>query len=236
MIRPSKTFLFSYLKKELAKINFGIGLDAASAGFKNRWMFKTEKYFGLDKDFDSLKDGIKKYDNDSTYGIFADLTRLDNLPGNSVDVVVSTNTLNHLNKEEMLCAIKHLCRLAAPGGYFFCELEKGGDFAAALGILESNFKKIKIIYYKNILSNLYENFFEKDGYLGEHRIAGSRPFLAISWLISRFEYLTCYFAGLNKYVFIICCGKRGDKKNNFDLSKVKIIDKKIYSLLPVNKL
>jgi len=50
MVRPSKSFLFDVLEKELKTITCGIGLDAASAHFKNRRMFKTDQYYGLDID------------------------------------------------------------------------------------------------------------------------------------------------------------------------------------------
>ena len=61
MVRPSKSFLFDRLEKELGKTKTGVGLDAGSATFKNRPMFKTGTYIGLDIDKQRVETGLKRY-------------------------------------------------------------------------------------------------------------------------------------------------------------------------------
>src|SRR3989338_6326754 len=91
MVRPSKSFLFDMLERQLRNTAGDIGVDAGAADLKNRKMFKTQKYFGLDIDLDGLRKGVQKHSDGATFGILADLTKLDALPDNSVDVVVTTN-------------------------------------------------------------------------------------------------------------------------------------------------
>jgi hypothetical protein len=232
MIRPAKTFLFGYLKKELAKINFSIGLDAASAGFKNRWMFKTKKYYGLDIDLSALKKGLEKYASSNVFGILCDLREMDLLPEDSVDVLLSSNTIAHLSPEEKIKTVQRFCNLTTASGYLFCQMLINKEANQIFYIFENNFNNVKKIYYGNPLSRAYESIFEKDGYLGSHPIAGTRPFLLLSWLISRLEYLTCRFEKINKQMLVICSDKK-DKKNvnRFDLSKMPLIQDRLYNAL-----
>ena len=232
MVRPSKSFLFDFLEGKLKKFNQGIGLDAASADFKNRKFFKTEKYFGLDIDLEALKSGIAKYNDDKTFGLYADLTRFEGLPENSVDVLVSTNTLYSLPVESRIKVIDNLSHLTTPDGYLFCHLCLDHDFQKCLDVIKQNFNKVEIIYFRNIFSRAYEKIFEKDGYLGSHPIAGRKLFRLLAWLISRLEYLTKKFIWLNSEVVIIGHKKPApNQKNIFDLSEASIISPKLHDLM-----
>jgi len=232
MARPSKCFLFDVLEKKLSKITAGIGLDAASAGFKNRRMFKTEKYYGLDIDLTALEKGLQKYSSSNTFGVSCDLERLDLLPENSVDILVSTNTLYCLTLDKRVKAIQHICRLASPSGYLFCQLSVDEELGEALKIFEENFKDIKKIYYGNYVGRAYESFFKRRGAPGLHPLASARPFRLLAWLISRFEYLTCRFRKINKHVLVICSGKKDQgNANKFDLSNLPLIQDRLYNAL-----
>ena len=61
--RPSKSFLYDLLESKLRTIRGQVGLDAASAHFKNRTFFKTRQYYGLDIDLAGLRKGIQKYND-----------------------------------------------------------------------------------------------------------------------------------------------------------------------------
>jgi hypothetical protein len=233
-LRPSKGFLFDQLEKRLFDIRGEIGLDAASASFKNRRMFKTKYYYGLDVDRNALTKGILKQGDDKTFGVLADLARLDGLPGDSVDAVVSTNTLYCLKKEDRIAAIKHLCRLTAPEGYFFCEIpvNENYDYENVLAVLRNNFESIKIIYYRNFISRFYESIFESNGWLGDHPVAGLKGFRLFAWLIGRLEYITSALRSPKKHAFIICKNKKGsNQKKRFDLSGFPMPEKSIYNIL-----
>lgn len=230
-VRPSKSFLFDLLEKKLKKINHGIGLDAGSASMKNRRMFKTNVYYGLDINLPALQSGLKNK-TENTFGILGDLTDLGLLPDNSFDVIVSTNTLYALPPEKRGAAIKRLCALTAPDGKLFCELNVDKDLSKSINIVKENFKTVKIIYYGNVISRAYEFVFEKNGYLGTHAVAGTRPFRLFAWLISRLEYLTCIFVLLNSHAFIAGDNKIfTGKKNIFNAADLSLCDKSIYTVL-----
>lgn len=232
MVRPSKSFLFDYLESKLKKFRSGVGIDAGSANFKNRRFFKTDKYFGLDIDEQALKNGLEKYPNDNTNAILADLAHLEKLPSNSVDLIVSSNTLYALSVDLRLKAIENLALILAPNGQLFCELVLDKDFPKALKIIKSRFNHVKVVYYKNIFSRAYEGIFEKDGYLGSHPIAGLKPFRLLAWIVSRLEYLTLKFSFLNKHVIIIAHDKKEKvQKNQFDLSHTNLKTDRLFNIL-----
>lgn len=230
-VRPSKSFLFDLLEKKLKKIDHGIGLDAGSASMKNRRMFRTGIYYGLDINLSALQSGLK-HNTENTFGILGDLNDLELLPDNSFDVIVSTNTLYALPPEKRGAAIKRLCALTAPSGKFFCELNIDKDLNKSINIVKANFKTVKVIYYSNAISRAYEFIFEKNGYLGTHPIAGARPFRLIAWLISRLEYFTCIATFLNNHAFIAGDNKIfTGKKNIFNAADLSLCDKNIYTVL-----
>src|SRR3989338_6413178 len=111
--RPSKNFFFRRLARELMQERGDIGIDAASASMKNRFMFKTKRYIGIDRDEQALKAGLQKH-GENTLGIVADLTRLSPLSSGSVSLIVSTNTLDHLAPADADAAIRFFFRILAP--------------------------------------------------------------------------------------------------------------------------
>lgn len=231
-VRPSKTFQFELLEKELQDIPGEIGIDAGSNNFKNRRMFRTKKYFGLDMDLSAIKKGIEKNKDKNTFGILADITKMEVLPSNSCDVIVSTNTLYVLSPEQRRGAITGLSRLTKSTGKLIIELPMDETFNRLLGEAKNNFEETKIYYFKNPISRAYEKLFEVNGYLGSHPIAGSYPFLAISWMISRIEYLTCGIARINRHALIICTNKKTTEPfAPFDVSGLKLIGERIFMLL-----
>jgi len=232
-LRPSKTFQFDILENELSKLTGETGIDAASETMKNRKFFKTKSYYGLDIKLELLKNGLKKNDFNNTYGIWADMTKIDSLPSNSIDVIVSTNTLYILSKENQIVALKSLCRIAAPKGHLIldCPTKDKELLREMRENIKTYFKKIKIVYTGNFISRAYEKIFEKEGWLGSHPIASTKPFLLISWLISRLEYLTCHTSFVNSSALIICTDKKTDSpKNKFDTSQLKIIDTNLFNM------
>jgi len=219
------------LEKNLNKVRYGVGLDAASASFKNRRMFMTDRYYGLDINLSALKEGIKNYKANNTFGILADMEKLDKLMDCSIDLLVSSNTLYHFPLEKRLKAINHLCRITAPKGLFLCDLLYDKEFQEAYNIIKSYFKNIKIVYYRNALSNFYEQIFIKNGDFIIKSIFGSRVVRLIAWLISRLEYLTCYKCFANKQALLICNNKNSIIKNKFDLNHLPVFEDGIYNLI-----
>lgn len=229
-IRPSKCFQYEFLDRKLSTATSGAGLDAASANFKNRPMFRTERYYGLDLDKNLLVAGLAKYPDQKTFGIHCDLSRLEHLPNGSASAVASTNTLYCLSSEDLVLAISHLCRITAPDGLLICELPRA-NLADNLHNFKTSFRKVEITYFKNVFSRAYEKIFERNGYLGSHPIAGSKPFRLLAWLISRIEFLTCKIPWLNKHILIVCTDKIDRTVNPFDLSNIPQSADRLYDLM-----
>lgn len=232
MVRPSKSFLFDFLENNLKHIHGSAGLDAGSSNFKNLRMFKTKKYYGLDINLDSLRNGLAKYKTENCFAILADLTHLAQLPTNSLELVVSTNTLYSLDIDKRLMAIKNLSALVSPQGKFILEFSLDKSFNQIKDLLTADFKHLQIIYYKNIFSLAYEKIFERHGYLGSHPIAGLRPFRLFAWLLSRLEFLTSFTPRGNQHVIFICSHKENPvAKNEFNLSGLPQLESRIYKLI-----
>jgi len=166
----------------------------------------------------------------NTFALYADLTKLSSLPENSFDAVVSTNTLDHLTTEDKFEAVENLSRITY--GKLLLELKFDQSFIPIIGLLKKYFNIVNTLYYKNFFSRAYEKIFEKDGFLGNHPIAGLKFFRLLSWLISRLEYLTCRQSSGNHAVFIVCQEKKDVlAKKSLDLSGLSLIQDKIYQLL-----
>jgi SAM-dependent methyltransferase len=212
-----------------------VGVDGGAAKFKNRHMFHTSQYYGIDIDLSRLRDGFAHTMPPNTYGIHADLAHLDPIPTHSADVVVSTNTLYALMPQDRKSAIDHLSRITKSGGVLVIQLSLDAQFEEIMSDLYVCFEKVEPIYYQNPISRMYETLFEQKGFLGAHPVAGSKPFLALAWLFSRFEYLTCRMRFLNKHVLIRASQQREKSPSqSFDLGDFPLIDGKIYEFL-VNK-
>ena len=207
-IRPSKMFLYEVLARELGKARSGYGLDAAAADMKNRWMFKTDAYVGLDIDAARLEAGLRRAGpGPAAWALEADMTGRVPLPDGFFQAVVSSNTLYCLSEPARLAAIAELARLTAPGGVLLCETPIDDDAAR---LLAEAFRDVHAVYFKNPFSRFYERLFEDDrGWLGSHPIAGARPFRLLAWLISRLEYLTAGSRSMNAHVLYVCRGKKG---------------------------
>lgn len=232
LIRPSKIYLFERLKKKLANLSGAVGLDAGSADFKNRRMFQTEYYYGLDMNLEYLKQGLAKYQNGRTFGIHGDIAKPDMLPGNSVQVVVCTNTIHQLALPDRRLAISHLCRFTAPTGHLFCELRLDEGFKELLQIVKSDFQNVRITYYCNPMSRFYEWIFARERFI--YPLAKTKAMRFAAFLVSRFEYLTSDWRAGNRHALIIATEKiASDGAQKFDLSKVPFRDR-IYHLAPFN--
>lgn len=231
--RPSKNFFYAVLERNIIRTKAPLVLDAASAIMKNRAMFKNTRYYGLDIDLEALRLGLKNSPPD-TYGIWADMSTLETLPSNSVDLIVSTNTLYKLTSLDQDKAVDHLCRITKPNGDFFLDITLSDRVPVVADLLKRRFKKVTVVYCKNPINQLYEKAFEnKNKDLGYHPIASLRPFRLFAWLLGQLEYLTCRFPRLNKQVLFLCFGKISNEPTNvFDVSHLPIIEDKLYNGFP----
>ncbi|KKW23531.1 MAG: hypothetical protein UY65_C0001G0023 [Parcubacteria group bacterium GW2011_GWA2_51_12] len=234
MVRPSKSFLYDRLESELKTLRGKVGIDAASADFKNRRMFKTDYYFGIDLDLSALGKGILKYNDERAVGIHADITNLRLMPTGCADAVVSTNTIYSIPADLQAKALGELCRITSPGGRLIIETSLDSNFPELLGVIKKYFLNVRVKYYRNPISRFYEWLFEKHGYLGNHPIAGRRPFRLFAWLVSRLEYLTFGVKAGNRHAFITAHSKIDNEKNALDFSVLPRSNHRIIDLTNSN--
>jgi len=153
-LRPSKITLFEQLESDLAGMDGEVGVDAASAAFKSYPYFRTRSYYGVDIDKSALQQGL--HDHPEGIALLADVTDLD-LPSGSVDVCVSTNTLNWFGHDKRLQALAELTRIVAPHGWLVLELDCDRLLPEALVLLRARFEVVEVCYYGNRLCQAYES-------------------------------------------------------------------------------
>lgn len=230
LTRPSKSFLFDYLDDLLKEECGDIGVDAAAERLRNRHMFRTKHYIGIDRDQHALERGLKSTLGDDVYALLGDLTDLTKIPEGSADVVLSSNTLYQIRPSLRGRAVKELARITAPQGVCIVELTKDEDFPAMLALLTERFKDVQIIYFKNPLSRAYERL-AYDKKSKERLLFVTKPFRLLAWLISRCEYLTMKSPALNTHVVVIARGKMGGAKTILNVTSFEKRGERLYSIL-----
>jgi|SRR3989344_917176 len=231
LTRPSKSFLFDYLKNLLANEKGDVGIDAAAERIRNRHMFKTKSYYGIDQNKEALMRGLKSNPGDSVYAIEADMTNLEKIPEGSADVVLSSNTLYQIPVPLREKAVQELCRITTPHGVCILEFTKDQDFPEMLSIVRAHFSDIKLVYFKNPVSRMYEKYAYSNP-PHERKLFATLPLRCVAWLISRLEYLTKSKDILNTHVLVIARAKIGNsKKNTFTLAPFRKLGERIYSAL-----
>jgi len=203
-MRPSKAALWTQFHRDMLEVSGKpFGLDAGAADLKCYPLFSTETYWGIDIGRESLERGLGRYPD--AKAILADLSTVP-VPANSVDVCVSTNTLFQLDVEPRLSAIRTLCQAVKPDGIMMIELNNDEAIEQTLKLLQDNFSQLDISYFGNKLSRLYEKILQRsDGKMPGY--AGSRPFLAISWILSRLEIAGRKTSTVRNQIYIKAQGK-----------------------------
>lgn len=203
-IRPAKTALFRYLRKTLKSVNGDVCVDAACGNMKNRDLFRTERYFGLDIREDVIRAGLEKYE--TGYGIIGDIGDI-NVPDGSVDYLVSTNTLFWFDKEKLVGIVGRMSEWVNQKGTMFIEVRNDEMLDEVLNSLSCKFKDVRVLYYRNILSQLFDRVVERKGSFSRLKCSKSKVCLIFSLLISFLEPLTNRFRKLNACAIIKCRGK-----------------------------
>jgi len=230
--RPSKCFVYNRLDNLLRNRYDEVGVDAASANFKNCSKFKTTKYYGVDIDLSAVRQGVET-GGENVFGIWADLSELDKLPSSSVGVVVSTFSLYHLVWSKRQLALVNLCRLVRSDGLLVVELLTDENLDDSIKIIEEQFNFIEIVYFKNYLSQWYERLIQNNiSVTGDlYYFANTLPFRFLAWFLGFFEFFTYQKKGSNKHALIIAENKKNKINNNFDLSQFPMIGKNIFNLM-----
>ncbi len=226
-ISPSKKYLFRVLKNFLLiHKNKPIGIDLASENFKNSIYFKTKKYIGVDLNKKEILFGLKYFKDKKRYGIHWDFTKKNILGENFADVVVSTNTLSHIKSpKKKIDALNNFIQFTSSDGVIFLQTEIEKKVTnEIIKKINSNFKKVKIKYYNNLLTKIYLSLFL--GKLTNNKVAIFFNKIKLNYFLSLIENITCYFKILNTKMIIIAA-----EKKNFGKKKIKFKFKRINKFL-----
>lgn len=215
-VRPSKTFLFNWLRKHLATKKGGVGLDAASATLKNKKFFQTDVYIGFDYDKNFLKTGIKNFGGTEKlkeHGIvpvLGDLIKMEAFPSNSCDVVLSTNSLYHIkDRQKRLKATLELARVTKTSGICILDLQKDDLLNESIKALKEVFETVDVWYFRNKFSLFYERLFQDDnGDMTKSKLANTKLFRLFAWKLSLLEYLTRRWKWFNQECLVLCERKK----------------------------
>jgi SAM-dependent methyltransferase len=158
-LRPSKTALFQKLETDLNTVEQacpnGLGVDAASANFKNKKLFGSLKYVGVDIDEDALRRGRQQFPE--SYGLLIDLGQAE-LPIQLADVVVSTNTIEALPLGKARAHfLEQIIRTTKTGGTLLLSIHAKDLSESLYHLVQSSFQHIEISYYRGLLSRIYED-------------------------------------------------------------------------------
>jgi SAM-dependent methyltransferase len=199
-LRPTKTFLFIKVSENLKYIKKKVGIDFACGDGKNSIYFKTKKYIGIDKDKKILEVAKKRYPEHS----FKKENIVNfNCKKYSSDVVLSTNTFEHINPKLRKKAFRNLINIVKKNGVFIIDSNRDYLLNFKMKELHKNFAVIKLIFFRNYINFMIENFYLKNNFLYFFfRFSG------IITLLTYMEYLTSKIKFFNKSVLIIAKYKR----------------------------
>ena len=199
-LRPTKTFLFIKVSENLKYIKKKVGIDFACGDGKNSIYFKTKKYIGIDKDKKILEVAKKRYPEHS----FKKENIVNfNCKKYSSDVVLSTNTFEHINPKLRKKAFRNLINIVKKNGVFIIDSNRDYLLNFKMKELHKNFAVIKLIFFRNYINFMIENFYLKNNFLYFFfRFSG------IITLLTYLEYLTSKIKFFNKSVLIISKYKR----------------------------
>jgi len=192
--RPSKTFLYQHFAEDM-QLSCGKqwGADIACAKLKNRDFFQTQEYLGVDLRAEAFALVSRRHRQGNVHSLVCDLRELA-LKKQSLDFLVSTHTLSHLNPGERLPSLAS----------FVARLRRGGDLIFNIPftdqeledeidrVLTPSFASVKKVRYRNFISCWYEmRLADSEGRFTfeGHGFAGRKALAAGSLLISFLEYI-----------------------------------------------
>ena len=164
-MRPSKRFFYHLFGRDMRKSDIAdVGMDLSSADFKNYSFFQTREYVAVDIDSDRLARGMKRWEGHSggpkIRSICCDMREIESHADfASVDFLVSTHTLGHLNESDRLPMLKRMINLVRPGGTLLLQCNESGEINRqnVEDLLRESFARVVIREYRNRYSKKYED-------------------------------------------------------------------------------
>lgn len=201
---PSKIFLIRKIKAVYDCGRHQTIIDCASANFKHRYLFKNSDYLGIDIDESAILKGKKLWPESSrSNGLHYDLRGIRGI-NLKADLVVSTNTLDHLDRHANVLhlAIGKLTEMTDFNGDLIFNVR---NFPTEMQpFLESLFERVTYQGFMSPTSVRFENFWGP-------RVGGAwlPAQLLIAWPISWVASYLDRFTDRPLQTLIKCEGRRG---------------------------
>lgn len=247
--RPGKQFMFRCVRREISKLVSSnssskkspvapVAIDAACQwAWHKEMLFPTDiNYYGVDINYEHLIRAKEIKPNDNF--IHANLLDLESIFNQStVDLIVSTNTLEYLSFEQKVKALKVFSGLLCDNSTLIFNVPTKHDLSTLLGVVTKNFDEVETIYYKNKLTAFFETIMlDSRGYydinLKFHSKINRYLFASMARIFYYGEFLTNTFPNATVGVLVICRRSRlhtqkSPSKNTLKSHKIRVDKNKI---------
>ncbi len=202
--RPSKIVFYRLLCKALNNVRtFNSIMDCASAGAKNRKMFPGKEYYGVDINERLIEEAQKKYKDDHLANFYQDDMRdfKSSIKHMKFDLVVSTHTIAHIDKENKEKALSNLVNKVKTNGELI--LQCMYHDLGYCKFIENEFVNVKKYQYRGVISRLFEEIsvpiiFKK--HIGKiNFIESSFLYKFIRYILLRMAFVLSWMDGIGMY-------------------------------------
>ena len=176
-MRPSKRFFYDHFKNDIEDTKESIlAADIAAAFYKNYSYFKSKKYLAVDIDENKLKNKpVQTIDSPIILSESGDLYNFNLSYKGEIDFIVSTHTISHIVEEKRTEILISLLDHLNKNGNLIINIPFSKEYNKDYqNIMLDNFESVKIIYFRNFISNFYENFIssknEKNFYISRKNL------------------------------------------------------------------
>ncbi len=185
--RPSKTYFQSLLSEDIKRFSScDTAADIASNAHQNARYFNSQVYYGVDIDREALHTGVASHspetntdyvegpisstsidqqvsaDDPYYVSIEGDL-REQLFPASSLDLIVSSHTMHHIDPEYHYPIIELFCSYLRSNGNLLLQFSNKEWYTNRIrDKLEREFRRVETIEYKTIISDWYERMVDDE--------------------------------------------------------------------------
>lgn len=158
-LHPAKTFLHSRLIDDIRTYSddVGVAADISSSHFANAEYFRSDQYIGVDIDRGRLRKGKAEF-AESTYAAIQSDIRQPMFQAGSVEMVVSTHTLSHIDPDEHLWVVGLFVQYLAPGGCLLLQIAESSPTVEIEARLNESFETVERMNYYNGFTRLFRRW------------------------------------------------------------------------------
>lgn len=184
--------MYDYLEKIVSQKKYKHVLDVGSADFKLLPMFDCEKYTGLDKNIQSLRLGMEKFQVPETNFLEVDFELQKQIGINHIyDLIVCTYLFHWLSDFGKKQALDYMHAVSDSETEIFLQMSKRNYNKIIDSSIRANFRIMDIFEYRNFLSRFIEKLFF-DSKISKNRIVIVLCKIIFRPILIKFEILSKY--------------------------------------------